>query len=259
MTLSSYTLQLNTQALTQIGLNLQAVINLTALPLPLQKSLQASSKNYHQYNQLLLLANGGKTFWQYFKRYQQQHSDIFNSSDPIDDYCKLKSRQFIGQLLAKDCYELIYPFSKKSNFEQVIDLQALGKMVGWHHSTPFRLGINHKWGSWFAYRTVILMKSNFEITEIVETNVVETNTAETKHPCLPCEKMPCVQNCPAKALSLNQLDLKKCLSYRLLDKSICKDKCVARLACPVANKQQYSLEQIQYHYLNSLRVIKELK
>ena len=65
------------------------------------------------------------------------------------------------------------------------------------------------------------------------------------------------QYCPAQAVQgVNQFKVTTCVDFRLQAQSACQDRCLSRLACPVAPEHCYEQEQISYHYSHSLTSIR---
>lgn len=226
--------QLDREWLNSKGLNLQAIFQLDNLPEDILSSLQEITE-LDNYRQLILLGHGGKQLW------RQVKETIGKVEEPIDEYSKKVVNELFQNQFPNDNYEIIYP----SENSRAIGLQALGELAGWHFTSPFRVGINEQWGSWFAYRAVVLADSNFELTR------VENWTS----PCIECETQECIQACPADAISFDEILLNQCLDYRIEDKSSCSARCLARMACPIAKEHQYTLEQIQYHYGRSFKTL----
>lgn len=235
------TIQLDANELSRIGLNLQAVINIKDLPCKLVEQLLLTTDKLSYYSQLVLIGNGGKLLWTKIKE------SGFSSENSIDDFSSNQVIQFFGKRFSTDDFELIFPNQNQN--QPSLGLQTLGEIAGWHNPSPFKVGINQQWGSWFAYRAVVLVKSHYQPT------IASTEPS----PCKTCQIKPCIQICPANALESNELDLDSCIAYRKQDNSKCKDRCIARMACPVADKHQYPLEQIQYHYSLSMRMIENYK
>ena len=217
--------------LTLAGLNLQAVINIQDCSLEIQQQLSVITPNFSHYNQIVLIGHGGRSLWEKVKQSNLQ------SDNPIDDYSRLHSIKFFKKRFPENDFEVIFPRTNQAS----LGLQALGQTAGWHNESPFRIGVNKQWGSWFAYRAVVLVKSDYQTSVKMP----------EQSPCQTCESKVCLAECPADALINGGLDLKQCISYRLQDKSKCKDRCLARMVCPIASEHQYQLEQIQYHYLKS--------
>ncbi|MDX1812491.1 MAG: hypothetical protein R3240_11120, partial [Gammaproteobacteria bacterium] len=121
-----------------------------------------------------------------------------------------------------------------------------GERAGWHFDSPFRVGINNVWGSWFAYRVAIL----------TNTNITPSAKQNTVSPCLNCHTRDCIQACPTEALDSSVLSFETCIEYRKLVNSSCQNTCHSRVACPVAVQHRYTQEQLHYHYSVSLKTIK---
>lgn len=230
----------NFDLLNSNGLNMQAVFNLSLLPEAMQATLTEQVAGFSNYSQLILIGHGGKQMWEAL-----QASEHRGATDPIDNFSMDRVAQWLAESHPATAYEFIYPAS-----HSIVPLQALGALAGWHHASPFRIGINQTWGSWFAYRVAVL----------ADTNIKPTTDLTTDSPCLSCSDKPCLSACPAQALvdsELSLLSLQHCVGYRLQEASSCKKQCLSRLSCPVATGHRYTLEQINYHYGRSLQSIKE--
>lgn len=213
------------------GLNLQAVFNLADLPSAIGEQLAAGP----QWRQLILIGHGGRAMWDAVK------ASGIASADPIDDFTASTVAQWFVRQYPAQRYELIYPGSRS------VGLQALGKLAGWHHDSPFMVGINQGWGTWYAYRAALLTDTAFKTTPVVS----------GVSPCLACSTPPCIAACPAGALAGGTFALDKCIAWRKLPDSSCRTGCLARIACPVASEHRYSSEQIRHSYAISLRMIEQ--
>lgn len=226
----------NDEYLNSRGLNIHAVINIKNLPEDVVSVMKQDGIKTDEFNQIILLGHLGKSLWKNIK------SKGMDSENPIDEFAvKAVDACFQNQYPDLD-YEVIYPG------ETVIGLQQLGRLVGWHNDSPFKVGINEKWGSWFAYRAVVLAKSAF----------IETKSLNIKSPCVSCTTHVCVSACPAHALDTNELDFNQCINYRKQENSKCKNTCLARVSCPVGDEYRYTEEQINYHYSVSMKTIEAL-
>ena len=217
--------------LNDAGLNLQAIFNIANLPADLAADIRQRFDPECQYRQLILIGHGGKALWASLK------ASGINSENPIDDFSSEKLRQS----LAGHRHALIYPATDS------VGLQALGKLAGWHHTSPFMVGINQTWGSWYAYRAVALSDTDF----------APTPPLVSVSPCTTCREPPCISACPAKAVSDGPFDLKKCVAYRKQPASLCRETCQARISCPVASEHRYDDEQIRHTYSISMRMIEQ--
>lgn len=214
------------------GLNLQAIFNLADLPAAIAGQLDSDS----QYHQLILLGHGGRALW------QAVQAAGGASENPIDDFSRQQVEQWFAACWPEQRYRVLYPGPA------AIGLQALGKLAGWHHDSPFMLGINGTWGSWYAYRAVVLADTCF----------APSVAAPGISPCADCARRTCVTACPAGALDGQAFSLEKCIAWRRRPASSCRQSCLARLACPVASEHRYSVEQMRHSYAISLRMIEAL-
>ena len=109
------------------------------------------------------------------------------------------------------------------------------------------VGIDPDWGSWYAYRAVVLADTGFRPFLAVDRN----------SPCSSCETLPCIAACPAQAMADGSFSLARCAAYRLQPDSACAFTCQARLACPVGSAHRYDADQLCHTYSISLQTIRE--
>ncbi|WP_100265825.1 hypothetical protein [Mariprofundus ferrinatatus] len=225
----------NFYLLDECGLNMQAIFNLAELPEEIRIAVEDQVQDYSDYTQLILIAHGGRCMWK-----AVQASEFRGVADPIDSFSVNRVKRWAAEEMPEVCSEIIYPAPNR-----IVPLQALGGLAGWHHDSPFRIGINWKWGSWFAYRVAVLVDTDFDPTERMD----------DPSPCDSCIEKPCLTVCPACLPDCGEISMGCCINYRLSDGSACKTQCLARSACPVAPEHRYSNEQIDYHYGRSMRTI----
>ncbi|MES2048424.1 MAG: hypothetical protein V4447_08490 [Pseudomonadota bacterium] len=228
--------------LNNAGLNCHAVFNIAELTPEVRELLTARCPQAGSFRQLILIGHGGTTFWQAL---QATGRDLTRNETghPVDEFTVAKVQEFLQTEFAGIDYEIVYPGS------YTVSLQELGKLAGWHHPSPFMVGINASFGSWFAYRAVVL----------ANTDLPATTAVQSESPCTSCSEKPCISNCPAHALDDGEFNLIKCVGYRQQTDSLCKNTCIARTSCPVASEHKYSEAQINYHYGRSMKVIDGLK
>ena len=212
------------------GLNLQAVFQLADLPPDLRQALPQGGAGYRQ---LLLIGHRGRRLWQCVQQAQM------DGPDPIDRFTQTQVDAWRQRQLPGVRHAWVYPGAS------LIGLQRLGALAGWHHASPFMVGVNAAWGSWFAYRAVLLLDSDLPTSQ----------SMQTPAPCPRCANRACVAACPAGALR-DAFDLDACMAYRLRPDSACQLRCLARNACPLGPSERYSDEQIAYHYAQSLVVLR---
>lgn len=215
----------------QAGLNRQHLFNLASLP----DEIRAKLGDTADFRQLILLGHGGKKLWECVQ------AAGLPGEDPIDDYVMQRVRRIFAHHLANKNYRIVYPG------EAPVGLQQLGKLAGWHQPSPFMVGIDAEWGSWFAYRAVILADTDF----------LPVLPVDRSKPCLSCADQPCLSACPAGAVTTEAFALDKCLAYRQSADAACQFTCLARIACPVGREHRYSADQLRHCYGISLRMIRQ--
>ena len=214
------------------GLNRQHLFDLADLP----GEVRATLGDTGDFRQLLLIGHGGRRLWECV-----QASGI-GGSDPIDDYTRQTLADWFARALPGRPWHLLYPG------DSAIALQALGKLAGWHHPTPFRVGIDAVWGTWFAYRAAVLCDTPF----------LPFFRVDRSSPCDDCAPRPCVDACPAGALHGKDFDLDACLRWRIDGdgRHSCAATCHARLACPAGAEHRYPEAQLRHSYGRSLRMLR---
>ncbi len=220
-------------ALTRCGLNLHAVIDAAALPATVHAALLRDFAPAHAVRQLILIGNAGPTLWRALQ------ADGARGSDPIDEF----SLRTVAAWFAAQCpghrHTVLYPG------ERPVGLQALGRLAGWHHAPPFKVGILPYWGSWFGYRVALLADSALPATAPLTVD----------SPCERCANRPCVTACPARAMADGEFSLERCVAHRRQPASPCRSACLARDACPVGRAQRYDDAHMRHTYETSLRAI----
>ncbi|MCB1874263.1 MAG: hypothetical protein KDI49_20045 [Gammaproteobacteria bacterium] len=218
------------------GLNLIAVIDCEELPERTSKFMAASGIPVSDYRRLVLIGHGGRQMWRSLK------VSGMTTADPIDHYSVSLTQRFIKDYLDASPLLWLYP-----NTHLVTPLQQLGEAAGWSHPSPLGSGISPEYGVWFAYRAAFLIDADLPLQ----------NGANAVSPCDNCIDKPCIGACPAAAVRAEQFGLEACAHHRLKSLSSCTDRCLARLACPIHPEHRYTLDQVQYHYRNSLATLRE--
>lgn len=217
------------------GLNRQAVFDRAALPADLLATLVSIVGPDDAWRQLILIGHGGRRLWACVR------AANIAGPHPIDDYTVRTVGQCFAARLPDTRYRLLYPG------EHPLGLQRLGELAGWHRPSPFLVGVDRQWGSWFAYRAVLLADSDF----------APTPPADGASPCSDCAGHPCIAACPADALRDGSLRLATCVAFRQLPDSPCAYTCLARLACPVGAEHRYDEAQLRHSYGLSLAMIRQ--
>jgi len=212
------------------GLNRQHVFDLAALPAQITATLGATAG----FRQLILLGHGGKRLWECVQAAGGA------GGDPVDDHCARVVADWFSAELPGHRYRIVYPGSAP------LPLQRIGALAGWHHPTPFMVGIDPEWGPWWAYRAVVLADTGF----------CPSLAVDRGSPCTSCQATPCITACPAAAMDGGRFALEQCIAYRMRDDSKCIHTCLARIACPVGSEHRYDDDQLRHAYSISLRTLR---
>lgn len=216
------------------GLNRQHVFALQQLPAELLAPLSVRA---HE-RQLILFGHAGRRLW------ERVQAETVRSAHPIDAYSVRTVERWLAKAMPGARYRLVYPMGLAEG--RHVGLQRLGTLAGWHHASPFMVGIDAKWGSWFAYRAAIL----------TDTDLPVSPAEDHGHPCKDCDAKPCIRACPADALDSGSTDMRACRRQRLLEDSPCALGCLARQACPVGAEHRYEQSQIRHSSAGSLGTIR---
>lgn len=218
------------------GLNRQHVFDLSRLP---EEVLEPLSVSTHE-RQLILFAHAGRRLW------SRVQDEGLVSAHPIDDYSIGTVERWFAQTMPRARYRFVYPRGLPAG--QHVGMQRLGALAGWHHASPFMVGIDSTWGSWFAYRAAVL----------ADTDLPASLTLDHGYPCKTCQSKACISACPARALDAGTLDMRMCRDQRLREGSPCALACLAREACPVGVEHRYEDSQIRHSCAGSLRVLRRI-
>ena len=221
--------------LAEHGLNLFATLPCEGLPHEIRQAMLAEGIPLQDYRSLVLIGHGGRRLWQALTAFGML------TADPVDHFSLVMTRRFIAEFLDAPPVLMLYPGG------HTIPLQRLGTLAGWHHPSPLGLGINETYGLWFAYRAAFL--TTLPLPSI--------KNPTTTSPCEMCLNKPCIGACPAQAVQgVDQFKVSACVAFRLQAQSVCQDRCLSRLACPVASEHRYEPEQLNYHYNHSLSSVR---
>ena len=228
----------DSRVLSERGLLLRGVLSVAALPEPLRATLAAQDPAFLDYAQLLVFAHAGPRTW---RALQTAPADLRTTEDPIDTFSVETVREHLEHELGVQRFTLLYPGHR------TIPLQELGALLGWHHPSPLRVGINHTFGTWFAYRVALLADTNLPLSPLPDD--------AASAPCATCVDKPCLSACLGNALTQGDLSLPHCIDFRTRPESPCAHRCPAREACPIAPEHRYDADQIRYHYGVSLKML----
>ncbi|MCE1239785.1 MAG: hypothetical protein LWW83_07720 [Azonexaceae bacterium] len=220
-------------ALADAGLNRCHIFTVDAQPDDIRRQLGAEAGE----TRLILLGHAGRRLWDCVQ------AGGIAGDHPIDTYTLATVDRVFREKMPERRWRALYPAAAEA--ERPIGLQALGALAGWHHDSPFRVGVDPHWGSWYAYRALLLCDGDFSPSVPVDRS----------SPCADCRDRPCIAACPAGACG-EPFDLPACLGERLRPAAFCATGCLARQACPVGAEHRYDDAQIRHSYGISLAMIR---
>ncbi len=177
---------------------------------------------------LCVVASAGPALW----RQLTAAPEYGREAHPIDAWSK---RVLVG-LAHTHGAEIVFPFDGPPYwpFQQwILRLPAMSQ-------SPLGIIVHRRYGPWFALRGALLFKDEirFEVED------------ESPGPCPGCIDKPCLDACPASALTRNSAyDAGICRGYvRANESKDCAERgCLVRHACPYGREYAHSPEQAQHH------------
>jgi hypothetical protein len=235
----------------------------------------------------VVIADGGPGFFEAFARASPASAERDRSArsapDPLDGFTVARVREIASEVFddpAGTSWRVLFPFAHEP---PVLPFQQLGMAAGLPAPGPLGLQIHPTYGPWWAYRALLLSAQPLpesakmpvpvardhpsrqpkaeRRTQISSPRPAEregpTSLAEswpthsTADPCASCPK-PCVEACPAGAVTATGFAFVPCSARRLAHGSACARMCFARMACPVGTAERYGVAQLAFHMDASL-------
>ncbi len=197
-------------------------------------STQLSAREIETYrlpenkNRIALVGNIGSSYWPIFSQ-SSEFQD--NCPDPLDRW----SRRIAQEISAAHSSLAIFPFEGPPYYP----FQQWAQRAEALQHSPLGILIHPDYGLWHSYRFALLCDSQL---------LLPTNQ-RAESPCVSCIEQPCLNSCPAEAVSLSGYDVERCAGY--LNQNVgaeCHSEgCLARYACPIAADLSYHKSQRQFH------------
>jgi epoxyqueuosine reductase len=223
------------------GLLLRGVLAMDMLPSGVRNAIAAAGPGLLDHRQLLVFGHAGPRMWRALRKAQPEP---WTSADPVDEFSLATVRAHLEDELGVHRWAPVYPGPA------LIPLQELGTLLGWHHPSPLLVGISEAFGTWFAYRAVVVADTTLPLTP---------PASPQPSPCSTCVEKPCLSACLGAALTTGTLTIDRCTTFRVGEASPCALRCPAREACPIGAEHRYDADQIRYHYGTSLTTIRRMQ
>jgi len=184
----------------------------------------------------IVFANGGTQFWECFVEDIRANPEHFTEHQhPVDDFVLrcIESVDSVPNHTRRwiTCSE---------DSDVFLDFRVLAERVGLGHQSPVGLLIHPEYGLWVSMRMVLLTTEHLSHTVL-----------STVSPCTGCETKPCINACPAGAVSISGWSVQKCASFHR-ESTVCEGVCYSRMRCPVGSQYRHSKLQHLYHNSRSL-------
>lgn len=179
--------------------------------------------------QLLLIGNGGSSFWPVFSRSPEFRDGL---ADPLDRWSKRVGENLATELGAR----AIFPFDGPPYPPFLTWAGKTGQVL----PSPVSMFIHAKFGLWHAYRFALALSEQQDGFPVKD---------EFKSPCLGCKDQPCLEACPVNAFTANAYRVDQCMDYLVADtETACRRLgCEARRACPVGRQFTYLPAHARFH------------
>lgn len=176
----------------------------------------------------LLLLSGGGAFFDRFRADGPPAGD-----DPLDRWTRARVEELLAPLRAAGVRAAAHhPFW---NEPDPLPFQRIGAAAGLPTAVPLGLHLHPVYGTWLAYRALILLDVP-----------VEEAPPLPADPCAGCDA-PCLAACPAGAVTAGGWNALACVDHRVAGADPCADGCHARLACPRGARHRYPLPTRRFH------------
>ena len=179
--------------------------------------------------QLLLIGNGGSSFWPVFRCSSEFRDGLAN---PLDRWSKR-----VGENLATELGgRAIFPFDGPPYPPFLSWAGKTGQVI----PSPISIFMHAKFGLWHAYRFALAFSEQHDGFPA---------EVEFKSPCLGCKDQPCLEACPVNAFTANAYRVDQCMNYLVTDtETACRKLgCEARRACPEGRQFTYLPPHAKFH------------
>lgn len=186
-----------------------------------------------QARSLVLVGNGGGSFWPCFSRWLEDQPD--GLTDPLDNW----SKQVIGAVAETFGLRAVFPSDRPWQPFQQWAMRAEGL-----RASPLGILMHPEYGLWHAYRGALLS----------DVDLPKHGVEKGIHLCDACDWKPCLNSCPAGAIQEGGFNSAACGEHVAgPEGGSCRDKgCIARNHCP-HDRYRYSSAQQAFHLKAFLR------
>ena len=178
---------------------------------------------------LLMIGNGGSSFWEIFSNSPEYHDD---GPDALDRWSRRIGKQLAGNLSGL----AIFPFDGPPFHP----FQSWAKKTGQVAPSRVSMLMHVQFGLWHAYRFALALPGKPKAPPLAQ---------GFKSPCIDCRDQPCLKACPVEAFAGESFAVDQCVEYlEQNSESGCRTlACEARRSCPVGKEFTYLPQHARFH------------
>lgn len=182
---------------------------------------------------VVLVGHGGGSIWPHFQGWLAEQGEP--PADPLDRW----SRHVLDPIAERFGARAAYPFEKPW-----LPFQQWATRAEGLRPSPLGILMHPQFGLWHAYRGALLFEAGIGLE----------GPADPIHLCDTCDGKPCMNSCPAEAVSGEGMDIGRCHAWLAPDNGqACRSEgCLARSACP-HDAFRYGPAQAAFHMAAHLR------
>jgi hypothetical protein len=229
----------------RLGLNLIAAVPAERYDLAAAPAYRAGVIS-PQCRSIVVIGNGGGAFWQVFKDYAADNPGWFERDNPLDDFTReVVEKEIVLPVRNTDARCItVYPFGSGST----LNFMQLAMLAGLAGPSIIGVVVHPVFGPWIAFRAALLL----------DREINHPGDAIDFDPCPTCKTRSCINACPAAAVSFPMgWDIPKCLTHRVEAHPDCADGCHARVACVLGPDECYPHDELAYHQMRALRLMRQ--
>ena len=229
----------------RFGLNLIAAISAERYDREAAPAYRASAI-YAESRSIVIIGNGGGEFWRCFKSYSARRPGWLARDNPLDDYTrKIVETDLLMPIRSAGIgYVTVYPFNSG---QATLNFMQLAMLAGLAGPSIIGVAVHPVFGPWIAFRAAFLLDVELD----------RPGSAIGFDPCPACTARTCISSCPAGAVSFPLgWDIPRCLAHRVEAQADCAGRCHARVACVIGPNQRYPDDELMYHQMRALRVMR---
>ena len=175
----------------------------------------------------VMVGNAGPRFWQHFQAELPK-----NSPEPLNHW----SGSVLKTLADELGIGVLFPFGGPPHHP----FQRWAQRAEAVYPSPMGPLIHPVFGLWHAYRGLLIFPEKFALPV----------REKDRNPCDDCADRPCLNTCPAGAITVGGFEIDPCITHLTGPTSDdCMDSgCAARRACPVGTQFAYKPNQARFHH-----------